>query len=307
MDVPVTFCWANLHGMWILVPLATVALAIALTLDHDAGWRRHVLTTLGAGLLSLVVASVTPIGPQLVYWPLVVRSAANDISEWQPTSLTTAEGLAFLALLFAWVAAAARTSSPVGRGEIGLVLLVFCFGLVAGRNLAPASILLAPLVARRLQGSVDSSLDATNARVNVAARIVGSAVIGLGLLLGGAVIQSKGAVSSHLPTEILSVLREQPGPVRVLNDYNVGGYLTGEGAPQISVAIDGRTDVYDPGFVQRYLRMTSHLTNWRRIVHRLRPDAAVLQQDSALAEEMVNDGWRESLTDSGYVLLFPPA
>jgi hypothetical protein len=91
-----------------------------------------------------------------------------------------------------------------------------------------------------------------------------------------------------------------------MNDYNIGGYLTGMGAPKISVAIDGRTDVFDPAYIDRYVAATLEMKHWRQMVDQLHPDAVVLWHTSPLTQALEGTGaWRASLVDHGWTLLIP--
>jgi hypothetical protein len=109
-----------------------------------------------------------------------------------------------------------------------------------------------------------------------------------------------------LPTTIVAELKARPDQVRVLNSYVIGGYLTGEGAPQISVAIDGRTENYDPDFVHRYFLATNQMVGWRDLLAELHPDVAVIGKDSQLATELERQGWKVTTVDGDFVLLDRP-
>ena len=149
--VAIGYLWANLHGMWILVPLAFIVLAVGAVLDRDVNWRPVAVRSGYIAVLTTVSAALTPVGPKLVYWPLVVRDAASDISEWQPTVLTGRYSLAYALLFFLWILAITRTPARAPRSEVLWVLCVFAFSLQAGRNVAPAIIMLAPFVALALE------------------------------------------------------------------------------------------------------------------------------------------------------------
>ena len=87
-----TWLWANVHGLWVLVPGMLVLLAV--TRPH----RRHVVSkALALAGLSVVAAAVTPVGPRLLLLPFQVGQAAGGIAEWTPTALRNpnAWGLAF--------------------------------------------------------------------------------------------------------------------------------------------------------------------------------------------------------------------
>lgn len=300
----VGYAWANLHGMWVLLPAALAVGVVGLAVDAKTGWRaaatRGVLVAGGTFML----AALTPAGPRLAYWSFVVRNAASDVSEWRPTTVTSVYGLAYLAILGLWVLAVARSRSQTPRSETLWMLGVFAFGLLAARNVAPAALLMAPWTAAALQRCFGPSLDATRSpRVPtwlVAATVVVAAVVTSARLI------AQQPIADGVPLAIVAELKSRPGPVRVLNSYSVGGVLTGFGAPHISVAIDGRTDNYSPAFVHRHFLATTQMFQWRELVADLDPDVVVVGQGGQLYTELTRIGWRTTLVDGDFALLDPP-
>ena len=304
-SIAVAYLWANLHGMWVLFPLAMGALALGLAIDRRDGWRRGALRALIVGGAAAVGAALTPVGPKPAYWPLVVRDAASDISEWQPTVLASRFSLAFALLFLLWPLALARAKTLAPCSEIVWMISVFLFSLQAGRNVAPAIVLMAPFVAVALQRAFGERLAAirtpTVPRALQAATLAGAVAVTVLLCL------TQRPLVDGLPFRIVDTLRDQPGTVRVLNSYNVGGVLTGFGAPQVSVAIDGRTDNFDPEFVHRYLAATTKLVEWREVVREVDADYAVLGKGGTLATELRHSGWTRVMVDGDFVLLEAPA
>jgi hypothetical protein len=303
--IAVGYLWANVHGMWLLAPLAFAVVAVGLALDQAPRWRPRSGRAAIVAIAITASAALTPAGPRLVYWPLVVRDAASDISEWQPTDLVGRYGLFFMALFLLWVTAVARTRLNVPRSEILWMSASFLFSLQAARNLAPAVLLMAPFVAvalaRVFQPALDVHPPPRLPRFTLAATAL-LAIASTGTL---AVVQP--ALVDGLPLRIVERLKQEPGQVRVLDSYNVGGILTGFGAPKISVAIDGRTDNYDPHFVHRYLAASSGQGDWRDMVAKLDADFAVLGRGGTLAIELRRDGWTKEMTDGDFVLLRAPS
>lgn len=304
--VIVTYLWANIHGSWALAPVAITCASLLAALDGTVTPRRSAQTVVAAALGGLSAAA-TPVGWRLVYWPLKVHAAAHGVSEWQRLQPLSIDGIFLTALvlfvILTWTARRRSFRTAELVWTIGCALLAYS----AVRNVAPAALLLAPVAAQALTRSWSSSLrrlPATTAPAWVAL---------LALLLGPArlayTMTTHPATSVSQPTAIVHALKAMPEKrVRVLDDYNIGGYLTGMGAPKISVAIDGRTDNYAPAFVDRYINATFNLVGWHQLVEQLRPDAAVLWHSSALVEQLRQSmHWRSITKDHGWVLLVPPA
>jgi hypothetical protein len=303
--VPVTYAWANIHGMWILSPICLLLVALGAALDRRPDWRRLSGRSASVALAALVVASLTPAGPRLVFSSIMIHRAAGDVSEWQRTNLLDHYSVFLLALMLVWVVAVARSGIPTPPSEILWMGAMFVFALVAARNIAPVAILVSPFVV----SAVDRTFGARIARAApppALPRSTGWLVVSAGFLALVTLVAQRPPVVAGLPTAIVANLMERPGPVRVLNSYVVGGYLTGAGAPHISVAIDGRTENYDPKFVHRYFMATTRMVGWRSLLADLKPQVAVIGKNSQLAEELRREGWTVKLTDGDFALLEPP-
>ena len=302
--VAVSYVWANLHGMWVLVPAALVLLAAGLALDNRAGWRRAAARCLATATACVIASALTPAGPRLAYWPLVVHDAASDINEWQPTELLSRYNIGFVLLVVMWVVGLGRAASRAPRSELLWMVGVIAFSLEAARNVAPAAILIAPFACRSLTRAFGLRLMALPPlrvpRLMIPVTAAAAVVTTL------AVCFVRAPLTEGLPFRIVAALEDEPGTVKVLNSYNVGGFLTGLGAPKISVAIDGRTDNYDPAFVHRYLLATTQLVKWRDVVAELDPDVAVIGRNGTLATELRRDGWTVRMTDGDFALLDKP-
>ncbi|HET6815613.1 MAG TPA: hypothetical protein VFH66_00095 [Mycobacteriales bacterium] len=289
--------WANVHGMWFLGPVFLVVAAICDALDSGrpalVRLQRHLVLALGG----VAVAALTPVGPRLVVQPFLVRSAARQISEWQPTVLW-ARGLTpyLIAIAVLVLALARRRSAPTWSDPVWL-LVVVAFSLVASRNVAPAAILLAAPLARAVDELGPLPADA---RIPVAVPAV-LALLGVGFAVAGAATET--AIARSEPTRLVNELGRLPAPRHVLNDYTVGGLISGT-QPAASVAIDGRTDNYSPSYVDQYLGMSQLQGPWQQLLRRLRPDCALLASDDALTHVLVAEyGWRVVDHEAGYTLL----
>jgi hypothetical protein len=227
------------------------------------------------------------------------------VSEWQPTNLLDHYSVFFLLLMFVWVHAVARSRISAPRSEVLWMGAVFVFALVAARNVAPAAILASPFVVLALERAYGPEL-ATSAQAPQVPRPVLWLVPTVALVAAAILIAIRPPLVAGLPSAIVTDLQSRPGQVRVLNSYVVGGYLTGAGAPHISVAIDGRTENYDPAFVHRYFLATNQTVGWRTLMADLRPDVVVVGTDSQLATELRHVGWRTTIVDGDFTLLDPP-
>jgi hypothetical protein len=284
--VPVTWSWACLHGMWVLVPLV-------LLLSGACGGRSALRRSLSPVLLSVASAAVTPVGPRLVMQPFVVAHRAREIAEWAPVHIRSLQMLLVVALGCVFVTGR-RWLTSGDRLFVGAVLV---FAVLAVRNVAPAFVLLSLPLGRVMTGLAPGSLAQTP-------RTLFRSVAAMGPLAALAMLAITPAVSASVPLRLMSALNRHTG-AHVLVDYNIGGLVTGT-ARSVSPAVDGRTDIYDSGWLHRYLLLTEARGDWRVMLQALDPDLVVIQQDGALARALEAAGWQRETSEAGWVLLAPP-
>jgi hypothetical protein len=303
--VGVGYLWANLHGMWVLMPTALCLVALGIAMDHRPGWRAPAARSLLIAALTIISSALTPVGPRLPLAPFAVHRAASDVSEWLPTNLLDPFSMFFLAMFLVWVASAALSSVPAPPSEVLWMLGILVFSVAAARNVAPATILGAPFVVSALTRAYQPRL----ARIAPAPRVptwIPVSLVAVACVSATALTAVRPPLVEGLPSRVVAELRDRQVTMRVLNSYSIGGYLTGMGAPQISVAIDGRTENYDPEYVHRYFDATTRMVGWRELVGALDPDVAVIGRRSQLSYELQRLGWRPTMTDGDYVLLDRP-
>ncbi|MDQ6875250.1 MAG: hypothetical protein M3042_09355, partial [Actinomycetota bacterium] len=296
-----TWLWACIHGMWVLVPVALLLVVTCRRLDGDrlsaAGQRR----LLAAAALAPLVSMLTPVGPRLLLAPFRVSSAASGrLAEWFAPRLDRPFAWGFVALLVLTLLCWAMGDRRPARSEVLWVLAVAAYAGLAWRNLGPACLLIAPVTARALDGRRRGA-DRFRVPTVAAAALTGVAV--LALLLATLTSPTSPAWA---PTKIAARLRAQPGQVRVLNDYDLGGYLATAGAPSVRVAVDGRADRYGGRFLDRYFALTDGRPGWQSALAGLRPDVAVLSTDTPLVALLTDRGWHQVTQDKHFVLLVAP-
>jgi len=304
--VAITYLWCNLHGMWVLAPAILGLAAISWTVQ--SGFSPVSLRTLARAVGIAVVATLTtmatPVGPGLMLQPLAVRAIAPEISEWQPTSLlgNAPPGftLLLLCLLVSWVIA-----HPRHMGLFVYSVGVIAFSLVAVRNVASASLLLAPIAA-------EAAVTAFGPRLG--SRPQSTVPRWVGLVAGGVAATfvvtaafARPAVEPTIPWRIVHELQALPAPKHVVAVLSVSGIITGE-VPSASVAMDTRVDNYSATYAHNYLDMLRMGPGWRHTFAEADPDYVVLLSESGLRSYLqVDRHWVVMTSDNGYVLLRPPS
>lgn len=278
----VCWFWACLHGMWVLVPLALVLAG----LSQGKAVTRHVFAAAAGGIAA---AALTPVGPRLVMQPFVIANRAHEIAEWQPVHVISWAALLLVAM--AVLLAQAQRSERIFAGAL------LCFACLAARNVAPVAVLLAPLLARRF----DAIFPTTGTE---APRWAPSTLFATAGVLVSAMLLAQPDVAATVPLSLTRILNQRPGS-RVLVDYDIGGLVSGE-ARSVSAAVDGRTDVYDPTWLHRYLQLTELQGNWPGLLAALMPDTAVLHRHTALTQQLLGTGWTVLAQDGDWALLAAP-
>ena len=303
--LPSTVLWANLHGGWVLVPATLVLVGVGHVLDGGLRGSRAVPWIVMA-LAASAAGIISPSGFANLTAVLRISGAASDaIVEWQATEPLSRGGLTvvlfLLLILIAW-----SRGGQIPASEVLSTVALLGLALSSWRNVTPALILLAPLLSHQLVRAFPEIGRAPEPRWSPRWGIV------LAVLLGSVALLST-ARASHLPSdkypfELATALEELPGETRVLNSYNVAGVSLLFGGDDILVGIDGRTEYWGADYIRDYQEMIGLRGNWERLFSALRPTAALVEEDSAIAFELIeNRQWYKVGTENEFVLLVPDA
>ena len=299
----VSIAWANLHGLWVVLPAVLLLALAGRFLDH--GRQDPYLRPLAFGVLASVLGGLlTPIGIDSWLLPLRLQAAGGIIIEWQRTELIAWPGYALMIVagLCLFLVGRCRT-----RSWILYTVVVSVFGLSAIRNVTPAVLLLTPLLAalleKHLEHRAKSSVTPPERRalwrVSLAMMVAGS------ILVGATLITRDHGPPDDLPVSALSALGRSGESVRLLNEYNWAGMALFYGPEGLRVGIDGRADYYGGDFIRRYERALDGV-GLDELVADLEPTHALLRQDTPAVDLLEFDGWSVQAEDDHFVLLQAP-
>ena len=148
--VPLTWLWATVHGTWLVgVAVGVVLLAGGLL---DGCWRgRTRLLVAGVPVASVVLAALTPLGPDAVLEPFRISSVAGlTANEWQRPAL--GNPLLLVVLTAVVIALLGLVRSPRRRWTRALtVVAAAVLALWMVRTIAVAAVVLAPALAHGLE------------------------------------------------------------------------------------------------------------------------------------------------------------
>lgn len=302
--IPITWLWANIHGLWFLPVGIVVLFAFGTVLDRrkDGVPLAARLVVLAAGMT--VAAALTPNGPGLVLEPLQIHASAHFVSEWAAPSVQSLLGVSLFGLLACIVVGWARSRRPVAWTDILVVVAATFLGLSYLRTVAPGAVLLVPYAASALGQKHPLAVRPTRWQLNAAI----AAAVGF-LALGGATAAI--ALTPSLPpgapvaaTKVIEGL--SPKPQRVLDEYAIGGWLLWWDQKDRPL-IDGRIEIYDLGYLNHYFAALQMSGDWQATVARLHPAVALLTPGTPLTNGLRDElHWQVKFQDANWVVLTPP-
>ncbi len=310
--IPITWLWANLHGLWLTALVLYGALLVGLVTDLGRDRWRQARRFVAVGLGSALVPALTPVGPRLLTAPLHVREYARFVTEWEPPSVMSPATAGALAIAAVVVVGWAREGSRVDAPTIAFVGAATAMGLSYSRTVPVLAIAVAPLAAETLQRWTghDRPPVSFNRRVWIEWGVVAvTGAVLFAVLLPRtesvtALMSSPGTSEQRMRTASHE-LDQLPGRARVINEYEIGGWLLWN-ARDTSPAIDGRTEIYEVDYVADYINALAARPGWEEFTNKLHADAALLHSSTPLASGLKSQGWRVLSDDEELVVLVPP-
>lgn len=301
--IPLVAIWANIHGLWVLAPAAIALASLLYWLAAPSERRGFVLRASAFVALLAAAGSLTPLGPQGLILPLLLRDATTHIDEWQPVVVLSWVSLPLLAVGAVLVLNWTRRQKP-SAGEVVFALAWVAFAVTAQRNTLVGALMLLPLAARSI-GTTPASWKAVFAtpfgRIGTVAT---SAVAVLVVLAGFARVDP---LAETTPLAIALRLTDDYQTVRVLNHYNSAGVLAAFGPAGIELGIDGRAERYGRDYIDRYLdTFALRGEDWSAFLDEFDPEVAVIKPRDPIRHLLIDDwGWTVVLEDDPYILVAP--
>ncbi|MCX7619908.1 MAG: hypothetical protein N2037_03565 [Acidimicrobiales bacterium] len=293
--VPAFWVWVNSHGSFPLGLVAIGCFALGRALD---GQRPEAeMRALRWAAVGTVAGVVSPVGPKLLLFPvgLLQRTdVLHKVVEWSSPDFSALYARIFLVELVVAVLVLVR----VPRWRLAVPLVVFtAAALLALRNIAVASIVLVPGIARGLcgVGSVRSQ-DRSPVLIGAAAVVVtGLAFASVGLL---------GRPSFDLtsyPTRgvawVAAEGRLELGHRVLSTDITANLLELLEGA-SASVYFDDRVDMFPPQRLRDYVALLQGKPGWQELLDRCSIDTVIWDRNKPLVQLLAgSDDWRIAYQD----------
>jgi hypothetical protein len=252
--LPVLFAvWINCHGSFILGIILAGIFLFASFFNFQSGslaarrWEsRPRGMFMAAMLLSLAALLLNPGGLAQILYPfdtmLNMHILFASVQEWAPLKMTSAGGVALMALLLCIFLLVATRRSVLFFDELLLLAAGTWLAVSHMRMLVVFGILAAPILSRQLS-TFWGGYDAKEDRIWPNAGMIGASLLVAWLAFPSASDLQK-QVEQQSPVKAVEFIQASHLSGPMLNDYNFGGYLIWA-APEHPVFIDGRTDLYE--------------------------------------------------------------
>ena len=301
---PVAWLWVNAHGSW---PLGLVYLAVRLAGESGERGERPArqhwrpLVAMGGGVL---FAAVNPLGPRLLVFPVELLQRSDilqSVVEWQAPTFQSAAQRLFLVELFLAALLLTRRS---GRWADAAVLALFgAAAVLSARNVAVASLVLVPVLARGL-AELGTLRGEARAPLN---RAGASVLVALAALMGVAAAQNRPFDLSAYPSRILAFAEVHHDPQRVAAPDWVGnlrGLLADD--DERVVFIDDRYDMWPEEVVDDGFTLLRARPEWAAVLDEWEIDAVIWGAGEPIVSVLVADArWRVVATDGSWALVVP--
>ncbi|MDH3294780.1 MAG: hypothetical protein OER95_10730 [Acidimicrobiia bacterium] len=300
--LPTMWMWVNSHGSFPLAVVLLGAVIVGSLIDHRRVPRRE-LAILAWTAAGIGVGGVNPVGLRLWWFPfqLLGRGEALErVVEWEPPNFERpAEYLYLVGALI--IVIAARRRLP--WADLLPALAFFAGGLLAIRNIVPASVVIVVMVAPALAGLIGAE---TGERRGVLAR-GGSLAALAGLLAAGfSVLVSPGLTLERYPVNAVGYLEDHGlvanDEVVVVHREGVGNYLTYRFGSRARVFIDDRFDFYPVSQTSDHVELL-YGVDYDEVLDRHQADVVLWQTESGLADWLAETpDWSLAYTDEDWLV-----
>ncbi|MFN8039382.1 MAG: hypothetical protein U0Q07_09245 [Acidimicrobiales bacterium] len=301
--VPLSWFWVNTHGSFPLGLVALACLALGARLDGRADGGRRELRCLAWAALGTVLGAVSPVGPKMLLFPVELLGRAETLSkviEWQSPNFSAGWTRIFLLQVVIGILVLVRR--PSWRSALPLVVFTAA-ALLGLRNIALASIVLVPGIARGLSG-----LGSVTARERGPVAVAGLAAMAVAAVVTVVNVASAPAFDvSTFPVEAVAWMDQrglvaQPD-VDLATQDSVGNYLELLYGARARAFFDDRVDMYPKAVVDDYLTLHTGAPGWQAVLDRRGIDAIAWSRTAPLGQLLASSpDWRVGYLDGQTVV-----
>lgn len=305
--------WANIHGGWIwgilllLAQLAGNVLATAQQLPFSRkSWPAFLRQAIPTAI-AIFAVGLNPNGLAIWQLPFHTVDVSMQIQEWLSPNFHQIDFHPMLWLLFLLIISLNFSERRMGCAEIFKVIGFAYLSFVSQRNVAPFSIIIAPILALTAHSAMQkfgmTILVQKTTRNSTRSVINGMLII---TLLGISIFRLYGLSASTLaekdyPRNATSWLKSQELNGLLFNSYNWGGYLAWE-LPGIPVYIDGRADLFGDEIISEWHSVVSGTPQGLNALQKRNIQIILLEPTWPVVPLLPTQGWSEVYRDETAVI-----
>ncbi len=285
--------FANLHGTWVLGVGYVGLHVVGRWIEGSPPWagRERMLTLAGLGGTASVV--LNPYGLDLLLFPvrLVMRGdTLNDVVEWSSPDFRSPSGMIFGAWIICFVAAAVLARQRPTARDLMVTLPFLLLSLWALRNIAIATVVMLPVLARSVAAESDRPDDRSP---------IGWAAAGILIVFAVAwTLNAYDKADYDLTDYPVAAMRslDEEGALggRVLMTDAWAGYAIAEYWPEQRVFMDDRYDTYPRRIVEDYVEIADLKPRWSEVLDEHEIEIVVWPTQRGLTQALSEDeDWNE--------------
>jgi len=289
--------FANLHGTWILGVGYVGLHVVGRWLEGAPPWAGRERTLTLAVLAGTACIAVNPYGVDLLLFPARLASRGgtlDDVVEWGSPDFRSWAGMIFGAWIACFVASAALGRRRPGARDVVVALPFLLLALWALRNIAIATIVMLPVVAR----AIASEEDRPDSRLPIGWAF-GAALVALAVAwTAGAARQADYDLSDY-PTAAMGSVEESGGlGGRLFTTDAWAGYTIAQHWPEQRVFMDDRYDMYPRQVVEDYEKIAGVQPGWALLLDEYDIETVVWPRERGLTQALaLRTDWDEAHRD----------
>jgi hypothetical protein len=306
--LPITWMWVNTHGSFPLGPLWLGLVFVGEVLDTKSTARR-LWPYLVAEAGGLLLAAVNPLGLSLLTFPLKVEqksSVFRNVVEWRSPNFQSGDGI--YALLLISLALVILFRARLKWADILPAVAFLALGLYSLRFIAPAAVVLAPVLGRAMRPHRPPLPRAADPAIDQLNRLIAAALALLVGVFAFVSLRGTGLDLSTYPTHAEAWMAAHgyldPAAHRVAEQDVVGCYLILLRGSAGRVFIDDRVDMYPVSVSNDYDTLLHALPGAPDVLQRYDIDTVLWDRHLPLKDLLVgHGGWQVQYQDKGWVVL----
>jgi hypothetical protein len=300
--------WANSHGGF-LAGLAVVAIWVSMHLVSSLvpkQWRSAVWyskATMTAVLAVCVGATLlNPYTWRLLTFLLKTATVARpEIGEWQPLSIISPEGAAYIVVVAGMISAVVWSTRPRSHATLAVLFAVTLLPLLALRHLPLFALAFVVFAAEHVADVWNRALASNTvrrARLGFVPWTLAAAFVVLAIPYFNCIRIDPSFIK--FPARAVELMKRAEVRGNVATFFDWGEYIIWHLSPNVRVSVDGRREtVYSPESYKRSLQFLYGIGDWDEILERSETDMALIGRDQPTYALMrLKPGWQLAYEDS---------